>query len=629
MSAKLFKSQDELDGVCDYIIDNLNLVYKDTPKEKEFEEYIITFKGYISIVKEKYFTEIKTNCRKDLTKELYAIREKIDKYKGSLPEKRKIKLRVSVIENFRMLQDLLKKCLLFSVSTTTTTTDYYKTDLKKFLDILIKIIHENIMAETERNIDDFQTNLQSKKKFRFFLLNTNRGEMTIKEINNVLSIMYSYEKSMRVMAEELRNGEMKDYMFSMLNMWRANMNKAKDPYFKKGSIDKQLISYCALMVIKRVLLAIQLTLEDQQELFIKYMDRLKPDLETLDDMMKTSLNLKQQRKYNEITNRLRERMEQKLKRQETSQLRHQATEQQIRQWQQRMTRFLGQLEQEQQTGIGKPQTSLRKPQTFLGKQQQPQQLQEKKQQHSGKQQFIFDYVSPAYQHHQDKRISQEQNRMLQRRKIQNIENVQSSIISQSMPTRIMEIAINGNYSSILLVDVANKKRGFATQQQMLSNLDGLIPWDVPKVARRKPLYVLVEQTDLDQTAMPKATLEDHSGVLLVKVSCAKQTQDGRRIDCYKKEKQGQFTKNPMDDFVLLTLRYALRSYYYKYTKSNTLKKLENVEQLFVNNPFNLLLEEEEIGDIVREAYNKIKFDKKVPYAWIVSNDQWKDWKRKK
>jgi hypothetical protein len=324
-------------------------------------------------------------------------------------------------------------------------------------------------------------------------------------------------------------------------------------------------------------------------------------------------------------------MEQKLKRQEKtpSSQQHQESKQQIRKWQQRVAKFLEQLDEENK----KQQKTLpeKKYQQVVVFQQQQQQ-QKKRQQ--TKQQFLFDYVSPGYQHRQDKRISPEQNRMLQQRKLKNIDNVQSSIISQSIPTQIMGIAINGNYSSILLVDVANKKRGFTTQQQMVSNMGVLIPWDVPKKALQKPLYVLVEQTGLDKSALPKATFEADPGVLRVKVSCFKQTQDGRKIDCYKKEKQGQFTKNPMDDFVLLTLKYALRSYYYKYMDylglgSNTLKKLENIEQLFTNNPYNTLLEEEDIGDIVRQTYDKIKFDKKVPYTWIVSNDQWKDWKRKR
>lgn len=634
MSAKpkVFKSQDELDGICDFILDNLDMIYKDSPSKKDLEEYIISFKSFILTIKAEYFYKIKTSCRKDITKELYSVRENIQKYNESLPERRKINLRLSVIGNFRVINDLLRKCLIED-PVVSSKIDYYKKDLTTFLDVLIGILKENILIETDRDISNFQTNPQSKKKFRFFLLNTNRYTMSFKEIDNVLSAIHSYEMAMRVMAEELKNPEMKNYIFSMLNIWRSNVNKKKDPYFKKN-VDKQLIAYCAMMILKRVLLANLLTLEDQQEMFIKYIDRLNPDLETLDDMIKTALNLKQQkRKYSEMMTRLREKMAQKLKRQEktfSSSQQHEEPKQQIRQWQQRVAKFLEQLDEENKK---QQETLPEKKYQQVSTSQQQQQQQKKRQQ--TKQQFIFDYVSPGYQHRQDKRISPEQNRLLQQRKLKNIENVQSSIISQSIPTRIMEIAIHGNYSSILLVDVANRKRGFTTQQQMLSNMGVLIPWDVPKNALRKPLYVLVEQAGLDKSALPKATFEEgHSGVLHVKVSCVKQSQDGRKIDCYKKEKQGQFTKNPMDDFVLLTLKYTLRSYYYKYMDylglgSNTLKKLENIEQLFTNNPYNTLLEEEDIGDIVRQTYDKIKFDKKVPYTWIVSNDQWKDWKRKR
>ena len=171
---------------------------------------------------------------------------------------------------------------------------------------------------------------------------------------------------------------------------------------------------------------------------------------------------------------------------------------------------------------------------------------------------------------------------------------------------------------------------------MRSNLRRLIPVEVPMKERKKPLFVLVEQTDLDRTTTPKATLDTgntSSGILRVKVSCVKQTRDGRRIDCYKKEQGQQFTKNPMDDFVLLTLRYALRSYYYKYMRHigkdiNLLKKLETFQELISNNPYNVLQQEQQqFGEIVRQSYETVRFDDNVPYTWLISDDQWRDWTR--
>lgn len=146
---------------------------------------------------------------------------------------------------------------------------------------------------------------------------------------------------------------------------------------------------------------------------------------------------------------------------------------------------------------------------------------------------------------------------------------------------------------------------------------------------------MIEQTDLDQTLIPKVSLDDSRldrGVIRLKVSCVKETRDGRRIDCYKKEPRQQFTKNPMDDFVLLTLRHILRSYYYKHTKKYThlLKKLETFQELLSQNPYQLLEEQQQhlhLSGIVRQAYQKVRFDEDVPYTWLVSDDQWRDWTR--
>jgi hypothetical protein len=59
---------------------------------------------------------------------------------------------------------------------------------------------------------------------------------------------------------------------------------------------------------------------------------------------------------------------------------------------------------------------------------------------------------------------------------------------------------------------------------------------------------------------------------------------------------------------------------------NLLKNLETFQELISNNPFNVL-QQEQLGEIVRQSYDKVCFDEDVPYTWVISDDQWKDWTR--
>ena len=90
----------------------------------------------------------------------------------------------------------------------------------------------------------------------------------------------------------------------------------------------------------------------------------------------------------------------------------------------------------------------------------------------------------------------------------------------------------------------------------------------------------------------------------------------------------------MDDFVLLTLRHALRSYYYKYMRHigkdvNLLKNLETFRELVSHNPYQVLLQQQQLDDIVRQSYARVRFDEDVPYTWLISDDLWRDWGRSK
>jgi hypothetical protein len=427
--------------------------------------------------------------------------------------------------------------------------------------------------------------------------------------------------------------DIKDYVLSLLRVWKSNV-KGNAPI---GMDQQQLVANCALVILKRILLACSLFLNGNADtMFMKYMEELQPSVSDLGYMLKKAYETPQRRKSADVLKRLRSRLQKEKSIQPTTRpvlqqkqtpaqtVQQQQPQQQKQQKQQKIisrqsvSRLLQQVEQQ-----------VRKAQ----QQQEQQTRQTERQQAQPQPPFEFQYRSPGFHHRQ---TSQQDNRLLRQRKQQNIPYVQESLVN--LPREIMETAREGKYSSILLVDVANKRRQFPTQQQMRSGLRKLIPVNIIAKARWKPLFVLVEQTDLDQSTIPKAVLDNSglkSGILRVKVSCVKQTKDGRRTDCYKKQtRQQQFTKNPMDDFVLLTLQYALRSYYYKYMRHigkdvNLLKKLESFRELVSNNPYQVFLQQQQLDEILRQSHPKVRFDQDLPYTWIISDDRWRDWARSK
>jgi hypothetical protein len=230
---------------------------------------------------------------------------------------------------------------------------------------------------------------------------------------------------------------------------------------------------------------------------------------------------------------------------------------------------------------------------------------------------------------------QQQDQKLRQRKRVNIPLLQQSILQQSLPVKIMQIAREGGHTCILLIDQANKasqfqkKAGHTVYQKAM----GLMPEEVPAKQRQKPLFVFVRQGGLDASRVPSATLMDHgNGVLDVYVSCRKEGLHGP-TDCYRKQAQGDFVKNPMDDFVLLTLKNSLISFYHEYARrrnkdTQELRMVERLKQLLVeDNPFGVLAQDTETGDYLNERYRNAVVVQDLPYTWHVSNDLFRDWTR--
>lgn len=695
---KRFIEEDELEGVCDFIEENLHHVLDVFNSERQRKQFSTSHKDFIEFLKliKTFYFQLNSDCQKNITSSLLKIHQHLKEF---LKTKTSQQLVDKIFKQEGVLAGIITTCIDRSKKQSSQDTRTDDEKVSELLKILLLKIQMIVQEELDmRNISKTKTPIM---RLRMFLLNNDPYDLSLLKRGILFSVMKIFGADIRNVFTNIQiNNDIKDYILSLLGVWKSNFKESvKDTEYQ------QVAANCALVILKRIVLACSLFLDKKtaNSMFMLYMEKLKPTVPELDEMMKNAYRIPQRRRKSaDFINKIRSRWQEEKKKktdegthpseQQTQQWKKfkkwqqekinstpssvQPSQQQIQQWEQfkkwqqeqkkettggtpsseqqfkkwqkfkqikkiktwqmSVANLIQQLEQEKnKIKKQEPQSAQRK--TISSQGQSRSVEQEKKQTSSVRtiqqpQRFQFQYESPGFHHRQTVHDDQ-----LRQRKNKNIPDVQRDIATKNLPRKIMEIAIMGNYSSIILVDVANKRHQFSSQQQMRHNLRRLIPADVPTKSRRKPLFVLVEQADLDQSSTPMVSFDDgrlRSGVLRILVSCVKQTHDGRRIDCYKKESGQQFTKNPMDDFVILTLQYALRSYYYKHMRHmgndiRLLKKLETFRELISDNPYNVLLQQEQLGNIVSESYENIRFDEKVPYTWLVSDDLWKDWARRR
>ena len=648
---KTFTNPEELHRLCNDIVTGVRKICKGQTNKAVLIFLEHDFINNLEYMKEHYYNtnRIRKECQKDLYDFTIKLHKLILKYFNAPNAEMKITIGI-FMETFN---SVLIRCYIPEQHQTINKP--YKDRINDLLWHLNFVLIDIIKKDTGINIKDIGNDASKVvANLRKFLLNQKSREYSSNELTNIFGTIFSNMSRFSDLFVEKLSGDYPDiaaYINKLLLLWERNLPKKFNPNIPH--IDRNTIGYVGLIVLKRIMLTALLIVEEQPQLCLGYMKNLKPSFDELDMMLKKAL-LIQTKLYTPLMLKLRSQLEKKKR---VSGQGHmysglQPNQQQIRQWQQRLTAFVQDLDRQQQQRTRSLQrkttmatTSL--PQTDVATNRQCLQrltLQQKQQPtKTWKPEFAYQYRSPHYRHRNDFRVSTQENESLNQRKNMNIPQVQSSIIDQSLPVRVMEIAIQGGYSSILLIDVANKHKQLFPeqhQQKVVSAVKKIIPWDVPQTARKKPLYVFIEQGELDASLTPKATIDDrllkNKNILQVKVSCVKETKSGARIDCYKKQQRHQqhFTKNPMDDFVLLTLKHALRSYYHQYMKHmgcdiKMLKKLETLEDIISQNPYEILFQQQDIGGLVQHTYKNIKFDELVPYTWAISDDRWRDWMREK
>lgn len=626
---KKFGSKDEVDGVCDFIREHLHYtldLFQDKGQIQRISRFHQDFFTILQTI-QTFYLELNSDCQKNITSCLSKIHENLKEYiKTKTDKKLKQKLLDQILKEVSTVSRVITSCIGRKRQTFQDT----RSDDEKVREVLAILLRQmETIVQEELVMRNISTTKNSNVSLRIIFLKNDPYYLSTLKRGTLFSIMKNFSNHIHDIFTSIPvNDEIKDYIFSLLRIWKSNVKEGA----RVGANQEQVSANCALVILKRILLACFLFIEGQANtMYMKYIDKLEPSLSDLEGILKKAYEIpQQQRKSTDLIKKIRSRWQkekvrksieipsiQKQQKVSIIQKEKSLTSQLSRdQYQKSVNLSLLKLEQEVRKVQEQPIGTVVQQQIKI-QSQQPRQ-------------FQFEYESPGFHHRQTV-----QDQLLRQRKQRNIPAVQKSLVN--LPHQIMETAIKGKYSGIFLVDAANQLRQFSSQKQIRSNLRRLIPVDVIATARWKPLFVLVEQTDLDQSTIPKATLDNrdlNSGILRVKVSCVKQTHDGRRIDCYKKQTGQQFTKNPMDDFVLLTLQYALRSYYYKYMRHigknvNLLKNLETFRELVSNNPYQVLLQQQQLDDIVRQSYAKVRFDDNVPFTWLISNDQWRDWVRSK
>lgn len=422
--------------------------------------------------------------------------------------------------------------------------------------------------------------------------------------------------------------EVKSFLLTLTNLWTPTLKNNYEKMDKTDNTDEEtknvvkLLYYCAFIILDRtskVLLKVDTKTKQEQFLQNTKIENILEHVETT--LHRVKFPEKSQQSPPTRFPLLRQKLyKRSLSRKEEEPL---PTQQQLKQWQQRYDMFLNQLQREQtqskSLAISPPLPAL----PSYSQQEKKQQTLHRRQEQPHKMDYSFVLPSP-YTHRNDPRFTQQQNRKLQQRKMTNRGTIQKSLADQSIPEKIMRMAVDGNYTCILLIDVSNQR------ENLNMPLEKLLPMEIPASFQKKPLFVLIEQGDLDLSGSAKVVLKRGArNTIHLEVSCAKQRQDGTITDCFKKQSDHDFTKNPMDDFVLLTLRHVLRSIYYKNMHNDKkVSKLKRLQDLVAQNPYSLLQNQQEIASLLQPIVNT--YDKTlntIPYTWSVSNDRFRDWKK--
>jgi hypothetical protein len=227
----------------------------------------------------------------------------------------------------------------------------------------------------------------------------------------------------------------------------------------------------------------------------------------------------------------------------------------------------------------------------------------------------------------------------------------------------MKYARSGGFSSIILVDVRNlvsrftkaqldlfvstKTREFDKKYQKLKAGRANI---VPELSNTddmlKPLYVFIDQGDLDTMMIPNVVMEPviEQDVIRICVSCVKDTSVGKR-NCKQKVNQvggggasnnqdDEDTTNPMDDYVFLSLKSILEGFNERLVllvsqkRAMEMKNLSLLEQYIRGHRYHpvsdsVLQKKKQILQTIRRL-NKRTSLKIIP-IYAMTHDKHRDW----
>lgn len=548
-------------------------------------------------------------------------------------------------EQGRKLKDDMKKKLLeSSIHNSIEILDY---KLEDFINIIKRSstqqeklpmpLHEvlNIITkcfEIENIPLDLWTDEQSqKKKIKLNLskyvprqniesISVDKIVLTLVEIDNVLEEVHDYlQQSDCIFIKSVRT-----YLYSLVDWWNKKIHKKLEKMMMRSDLYQgqydiiRTCYYVGSILLRRIGLAIFMVQDEEK--FMKYTELMKPTLQEL-QLLLDNIFLRKEQKSQSVYQHLLQKMRKKALQKTITTI---PTQQQVNKWQQQLAVFLKQLQHEMKEQEKSNLISITA--TTFSKQQYPSSQQKTITQEKTKKPTLKDFDFSVgwvdYRHNNDIRYTLQQNNKMEQRKNFNIENIKQSLLKQSIPERIMRIALQGQYTSILLVDVANQRDKLTSRRKQQ-----LVPIEIPPEQRKKPLFVYIEQGDLDVSRIAKVDFQQEANLIRISVSCAKRREDGSITDCFIKQSSHDLTKNPMDDFVLLTLRQILRSYYYKYMSQlgrnvKSLEKIQEFQSILADNPYGVLLD-----DPLLQKTLSITLYNEMPYTWSVSDDKWRDWKK--
>lgn len=244
-----------------------------------------------------------------------------------------------------------------------------------------------------------------------------------------------------------------------------------------------------------------------------------------------------------------------------------------------------------------------------------------------------------YKHNNQYEISRSQ--VLQRRKNQNIRDVEDSMLLNKVGTTIMRHARSGGFSSIMLVDVRNMSHtmqgDFQSRfQKLYAQRSTLRTQDCAADDMEKPLYVFIDQGLLDhsmQANIQMETLDDQS--IRIRVSCAKTITGNLKKNCMQHVESVDTyqadTTNPMDDYVLLSLRCILEKLNERVLSADDKRKSLEMSNLRILDQFLRKHRYNQVSDAVmdkrRQLLRNIRQSSraKVVPVFVISKDKHRDW----